>query len=334
MKNFIIITLLIIASTIAIHSGFVAINLLPVEASAQAVTTDQLFQFYMWGIAFLFSLIIVTMFYALIVFRRRKGETGDGTPIKQNSLLEFSWTAIPLVAVVYLAYMGARSLSENRRIDPSAMVVKVISQQWNWQFQYPDYLIASKDLYLPVGKQVDFQLTSLDVIHGFFIPAFRIKQDALPGRTIDLRVTPTLIGEYYLACSQLCGSHHTEMTAKVYVVSQADFDAWVKKTVASAPKDPVLIGQLLATLNGCAVCHSTDGSIKVGPTWLHLYDSTVTLSNGQKVVANDQYITESIVNPNAKIVAGFSPNVMPDTFANILSQAQITDLIAYIKSLK
>ena len=107
---------------------------------------------------------------------------------------------------------------------PRRWSVKVISQQWNWQFQYPDYLVSSKDLYLPVGKQVDLQMTSLDVTHSFFVPEFRLKQDILPGRTVDLRVTPTVLGHYKVTCAQLCGAHHTDMVADLYVVTNADFD--------------------------------------------------------------------------------------------------------------
>jgi cytochrome c oxidase subunit 2 len=334
MKHFIINAVLIIASTLAIHTGLNAIGLLPRLASAQGVSTDKLFAFYTWSLSFLFCLIIVPMFYSLIVFRRRKGETGEGTYIEGNNKLEVAWTVLPLIAVLFLAYAGAQSLSDTRRVDPSAMVVKVISQQWNWQFQYPDYLFASKTLYLPVGQQVDLQMTSLDVIHSFFVPEFRLKQDIPPGRTIDLRVTPTLIGHYKVSCAQLCGKNHTEMTADLYVVSNADFQAWAKLQVANAPKDPVLIGGQLASLYGCSVCHSTDGSKKTGPTWLHLYNSTVTLSDGKKVTADEKYLSNSITDPNLQIVAGFSPNVMPATFSQVLTQTQIQNLIAYIKSVK
>jgi cytochrome c oxidase subunit 2 len=334
MKHFIIIALLVIASTFAIHSGLSSIGLLPTRASAQAVSIDQLFGIYIWAIAFVFSLIIVILLYSLVVFRRRKGETGEGTHFEGNNTLEVAWTVVPLIAVLYLAFLGARSLGETRRIDPNAMVVKVIAEQWSWQFQYPDYLFGSKELYLPVGQQIDFQMTSLDVTHSFFVPEFRLKQDILPGRSVDLRITPTLIGHYKLTCAQLCGAHHTDMVADVYVVSKADFLAWTQKEIASAPKDPVLIGQQLASLYGCAVCHSVDGSKKVGPTWLHLYESSVPLSDGTKVTADEKYLNNSIINPNLQIVSGFSPNVMPDTFAQALTQTQIQNLIAYIESLK
>lgn len=333
MKRFMVIAVLVVASTVAIHSGIEAIGILPVQASAQAISIDQLFGFYAWGIAFLFSLIMVLMFYSLVVFRRRKGETGEGTHMEGNNTLEVIWTAIPLIAVLYLAYAGARSLAETRRIDPSAMVVKVIAQQWTFQFQYPQYLFASKDLYLPVNQQVDLQMTSLDVLHSFFVPEFRLKQDIIPGRTVDLRVTPNKIGHYHVECSQLCGKLHAQMVANVYVVSQADFTAWANKMVASAPKDPVLIGQQLAGLFGCQTCHSTDGSKKTGPTWYKLFGSTVTLAGGTKVKADETYLHTSIVDPNKQIVQGFDPNVMPATFAKALTEDQITDLIAYIKTL-
>ena len=334
MKHFLIIALLVIGSTFAIHAGLSSIGLLPALASAQGITIDQLFGIYIWGIAFIFSLIVVPFTYSLIVFHRKKGETGDGAHIEGSSSLEIAWTLLPLIAVIYLAGLGARSLSDVRQVDPSAMVVKVIAQQWNWQFQYPDYLVSSKDLYLPVGAQVDLQMTSLDVIHSFFVPQFRIKQDVLPGRIVDLRITPTVIGQYQAECAQLCGAHHTEMTANVYVVSKADFQAWIKFQVANTPKDPVLLGQQLASLNGCQVCHSVDGSANTGPTWLHLYQSQVHLSDGTTVTADAKYLSDSITNPNLQIVHGFSPNVMPDTFAQALTEAQIQNIIAYIESLK
>lgn len=334
MKSFLINVLLVIASTFVIHYALSSIGLLPILADAQGITIDQLFGLYTWAIAFVFSLIIVPFTYSLIVFHRKKGETGDGVYMEGNSKLEIAWTILPLIAVIYLAGLGAQSLSDTRQVDPSAMVVKVIAQQWNWQFQYPDYLVSSKSLYLPVGAQVDLQLTSLDVTHSFFVPEFRIKQDAVPGRTIDLRITPTLIGHYQVECAQLCGTHHTEMTADVFVVSKPDFLAWINFQVANAPKNPVLIGQQLVSLNGCLVCHSTDGSAKIGPTWLKLYQSTVTLSDGSKVTADAKYLSDSITNPNQQIVQGFSPNIMPDTFSQALTQSQIQDILAYIESLK
>ena len=333
MKHVVIITILVIASTFLIHTGLTNIGLLPVEASAQSVEIDQLFGLYTWMISFLFSLIMVVLVYCLIVFRRRKGETGDGAYITGNTTLEIAWTAIPLILVVILAYIGGKSLGVIRRIDPSAMKVKVISGQWYWQYQYPEYGVSSTDLYLPVGQQVELTMTSNDVIHSFWVPEFRVKQDLVPGRTTELRITPTLIGEYKVRCAELCGTRHAYMEGLVNVVSQADFEKWISEQQSAAPIDPALRGQQLAQDYGCANCHSADGSQKIGPTWLHLYESNVELSTGTSVVADENYLKTAIINSNLQIVNGFPANVMPD-FSNTLDQTMVEALVAYIQSLK
>ena len=333
MKHYIIVGILVIAFTFLIHAGLVGIGLLPVQASLQATSIDQLIYVHVWIISFLFSLITVALSYSLIVFRRKKGETGEGAYFTGNNPLEITWTLIPLLAVIVLAYVGAGSLGVIRRIDPSAVVVKVIAQQWSWQFQYPDYGIVSTDLILPAGKQVDLQLTSRDVIHGFWIPEFRVKQDLVPGQTNDLRLTPTMIGDYTLRCSVLCGLKHAYMLGKVKVLSLADFQAWITQQQSVVITDPAIRGQLLVSQNGCASCHSVDGTKGIGPTWARLYGSTVTLSDGTQVTADDQYLTNSINDPNLQIVKGFPANRMPD-FAGSFTPQQIADIIAYIKSLK
>jgi cytochrome c oxidase subunit 2 len=333
MKHYIIIGALVVVSTFLIHAGLMGIGLLPVQASLQALSIDRLMYVHVWIISFLFSLIIVTLTYSLIVFHRKKGESGDGVYMTGNNRLEITWTLIPLVAVIILAYAGAGSLGVVRQIDPSALVVKVIAQQWSWQFQYPDYGLVSTELNLPVGQQIDLQMTSRDVIHGFWIPEFRVKQDLVPGRTTDLRITPTLIGNYLVRCSVLCGTKHAYMEGKVHVISKADFDAWVTQQQAIVITDPVVRGQLAVTQNGCGSCHSVDGTKGIGPTWLRLYNSTVPLSNGTKVTADVTYLTNSILTPNLQIVKGFSPNRMPN-FADTLTAQQIADIVAYIESLK
>jgi cytochrome c oxidase subunit 2 len=177
-------------------------------------------------------------------------------------------------------------------------------------------------------------MTSNDVTHSFFVPEFRLKQDILPGRTVDLRVTPTVIGHYKVSCAQLCGRNHAYMIANLQVVSQTDFKSWVAKQLETASQNPVLHGQQLAQQFGCPVCHSTDGSKKQGPTWQHLYQSSVSLADGTKVTADEKYLSTSIVDPNLQIVAGFDPNVMPGTFGQTLDAGQIQAILAYIESLK
>ncbi len=333
MRHYVVIFILVIASTFLVHTGLISAHLLPAQASLQALTVDKVFGIHIWLISFLFSLIMIILVYSLIFFHRRKGETGEGAYFTGNTALEITWTAIPLVLVIALAIVGAQTLGVIQQIDPSAMVVKVVAGQWFWNFQYPDYGISSNALYLPFGKQVDLQMTSNDVIHSFWVPQFRIKQDIVPGRTIDLRITPILIGDYTVYCNQLCGLRHAYMQAPVKVVSQADFNKWVSQQQANAPKNPALRGQLLVQTYGCSNCHTTDGSKSTGPTWLHLYGASVPLSDGSTVTADDTYLKNSIINANLQIVAGYQPNVMPD-FSKVLDQTMVDDMIAYIKTLK
>ncbi len=333
MKHFVIIAVLVVGSTLLLHMGLTDIGLLPKEASIQAAQVDQLFGIHVWLISALFSLIIITLLYSLILFRRKKGEVGDGAYIVGNNRLEVLWTMIPFFVVLYLAYLGGQSLGIIRTVDPTALVVRVTAGQWFWKFQYPDTGITSSTLYLPVGRQVDLQMTSLDVIHSFWVPEFRTKQDIVPGQTTELRITPDLIGTYHVRCAVLCGTRHAYMEAPVYVVSPQDFDTWVALQVASLPTDPVSLGSLLVQQNGCVNCHSVSGAAGIGPTWQHLYQSTVTLSDGSTVTADDAYLKNSILTPNLQIVKGFYPDVMPN-FSTVLKQTDVENIIAYIQSLK
>jgi len=334
MKHFVVVAILVIISTFLVKAGLDAVGLLPVAASAQAGPIDNLFNIQFTLIAFLFSLIIVFMLYSIVVFRRKPGETGDGAHIEGNTKLEITWTVIPLVMVLGLATIGAQALADTRRIDPQAMVVKVTAGQWFWKFDYPDYKASSTTLYLPVNKQVLLQMTSQDVIHSFWVPEFRVKQDVLPGRETELRVTPVKEGGYKVRCAELCGTSHALMENPVVVVSEANFTAWITEQQKISAASPEERGKKWAAEFGCAACHSADGTQVVGPTWKGLYDHDVTLANGQTVKADEAYLKESIFNTNAKIVKGFAPGLMPQNFRERLSDDQINDIIAYIKSLK
>jgi cytochrome c oxidase subunit 2 len=333
MKHIPIVALIILLGTLGVHTGLTSIGLLPVQASLQAVEVDRLLNVHLWLISFLFSLIVGILLYSLVVFRRRKGETGDGAHIEGNNTLEVFWTMIPLFAVIFLAYIGAASLGETRRIDPTALQVRVIAGQWYWRYQYPEYGISTSDLVLPIGRQVDLQMTSNDVIHSFWVPEFRLKQDLVPGQTTELRITPSLIGEYKVRCAELCGTSHAYMEGLVSVVSQEDFDAWVQTQQQSGEIDPVLRGQQLVAQFGCGACHSIDGTEKTGPTWQGLFGSQVPLTDGSTILADREYLVSSIVNPNLHIVDGYSPNVMP-SFAEILDQTEVESIAAYIETLK
>jgi len=334
MKHFVIVAILVAISTLLVKAGLNVARLLPVEASAQAVPIDRLFGVHMWLISFLFSLIVVFMLYSIVVFRRKPGETGEGKHVEGNTKLEVFWTIVPLVTVLVVATMGADALKQTLAVDPQAMIVKVTARQWSWSFEYPDYNVTSTSLYLPVNKQILLQMQSEDVIHGFWVPEFRVKQDVLPGTTKELRVTPTVIGQYKVRCSVLCGTSHALMEQPVVVQSEADFQAWIAAQQNIANASPADRGKKWAAENGCAACHSVDGSRIVGPTWKGLYGSVVQFEDGTTATADDAYLKAFILNPNAKQVKGYALNIMPANFRDKLTDDQINDIIEYIKSLK
>ncbi len=334
MRHVVIVALFVLTMTFLVYTGLNALNPLPTQAATQAVVVDRMFHLEFIAIAFLFSLITVPLVYSLIVFRRRPGDTGVGRHIEGNIKLELLWTIIPLITVIAFSYMGAQALGDTLRVDPQALQVKVTGFQWAWRFEYPDYGITSNALYLPVNRQVLLRLESPDVIHSFWVPEFRVKQDVVPGRETQLRITPTTIGEYTVRCAELCGVSHAYMRSPVVVVSQEDFDAWVaekqeESTEATGPDAGR--GQKLYETLGCKACHSVDGSEGVGPTWKGLFGSEVELDDGSVVVADEAFLAESIREPGAAIVAGFAEGTMP---SYALEESQIADLIAFIESLK
>jgi cytochrome c oxidase subunit 2 len=336
MKHLIIAGFLVIIVTLALGSVLTPENLLPIQASRQAVPIDQLFGFQFWAISFLFSLIVVFMLYSLVAFRRKKGETGDGVHMHGNTTLEVTWTLIPLGTVIGLAFWGAQILGETMRVNPEATEINVVASQWNWRFEYPEEGIISSELVLPVDQQALLLLSSQDVIHSFWVPEFRVKQDAIPGgedAIRELRITPSEIGDYTVRCAELCGQLHTTMLAPVRVVSQGEYTAWIEEQINSVPDDPVLRGQQWAQNFGCIACHSVDGSDMVGPTWLGTFGSAETLEDGSTVQVDEAYLLESIRNPAAKIVQGFQ-NVMPANIAEGMTDDQVQDVIEYIKSLQ
>lgn len=336
MKHLVIAGLLVLIVTAALIFGLERSTLLPVQAAEQARPIDSLFRLEFMVIAFLFALIVVMMIYSMIVFRRKKGDTTDAAHIEGNTRLEVMWTIAPLATVLLFAYLGGQSLAETVRADPRPMEVNVIGQQWSWRFEYPEWGIVSTELMLPENKQALLRLWSTDVIHSFWVPEFRVKQDALPGGEAnmrELRVTPNLPGEYSLACAELCGLQHAYMTAKVKVVSQQEFDEWVVSLTGETSGDPVERGSQLVQQFGCIACHSLDGTVVVGPSWKGIYGHEVTLSDGTTLNVDEAYLHESIVNPPAKLVQGFQ-NLMPNTYRDQLTDEQIADIIEFIKSLR
>lgn len=328
---------LVVAALMAV--GFWAlrrVSLLPLQASMQAQAIDGLFNLHFSAIVILFSLIVGLLLYSILVFRRRPGDTTDGPHIEGSTKLEVAWTLVPLAAVIYVAYVGSLTLGKTVAAEPRPLEVRVVGSQWSWRFEYPEFGVNSTELVLPVNRQTLLRLSSTDVIHSFWVPEFRVKQDALPGGEAfvrDLRVTPIRAGEYRLRCAELCGRLHHDMQAPVKVVEQAEFDAWVRSQSAALSEDPVVRGEAWSQQFGCRSCHSVDGTPGVGPTWKGLSGSQEALADGTSVTVDHAYLIESIRDPGAKITAGFQ-NLMPATIASEMTDAQIEDVIAFIESLK
>jgi cytochrome c oxidase subunit 2 len=334
MRHFVIVGILIVVITILAYVALDSAGLMPLAASSQAGPIDWLWNLEVITISFLFALIVVPMAYSLIVFRRKKGDTTDAEHIEGNTNLEITWTVVPLFIVMIFAYLGAGNLAEIRRVDPAAMVVRVTGFQWAWRFEYPASGVTSDELHVPEGQQVLLQMTSNDVLHSFWVPEFRVKQDLVPGRITELRFTPTVIGNYAVRCAEICGTAHAYMESPVIVSSQADFDTWMGEQVELAEQQaatPEGRGQALVAANGCAACHSINGAAGIGPTWLGLFGRTESLTDGSTIVVDEDYIHESIEAPQAKIVAGFENQLMP-TYN--FTDEQIADIVAYIKTLR
>jgi cytochrome c oxidase subunit 2 len=335
VKHIAIALMLVVVVTALLIVGLRSVNLLPALDSVEGQLVDRMFILQMYVIAFIFSLITVLTLYSAVVFRRKPGETGDGRYVKGNVPLEIAWTVIPLIVVMGFGVMGARDLSKMTATAPDDLIVEVTGFQFAWRFDYPDAGVSSSDLYLPVNRPVLFKITSSDVIHSFWVPEFRIKQDAVPGRWTTLRITPTQTGTYRVRCAELCGYAHSAMYATVMVVEPADFEAWLAGKARPAPpggqQTPAERGAQLAQDSGCLACHTVDGSVQIGPTWLGLYGSQVRLTDGSTVVADEQYLRTSILDPTSQVVAGYSP-VMPNAY-NSLSADDVNAIIEYVKSL-
>ncbi|RMF00030.1 MAG: cytochrome c oxidase subunit II [Chloroflexi bacterium] len=336
MKHLVTVVVLIVAVTVIVGVFFSNIDLTPIAASAEATPIDWLFNLHMQVIAFLFAMIMVFVLYSVFAFRRKPGDDSDGDYFHGHTTLEIVWTIVPLVIVLYFSYLGAVTLADITTPGDNEMVVEVTAQQWSWRFDYPEAGLTTTELNLPLGRTVLLKMTSNDVLHDFWVPEFRVKQDTVPGMTKELRITPTELGTYKVRCAELCGTDHAYMLANVNVMTSDGFEEWLageQEALAAAESGPAAErGAKLAEVNGCTACHTIDGSPGVGPTWLNMYEEDIPLADGSTVKADEEYLRESIVDPGAKIVDGFN-NIMPPKFGETLSAEEIDALIAYMESL-
>ena len=314
-------------------------TILPLQASQEAVFIDYQFDWHWFLISFFFSLIVGFMLYSIVFHRQKGDDESDGDYFEGHSGLEVVWTIIPLGIVLALAIFGGTTLSQIERRATNALEVNVIGQRWAWRFEYPESGAVSSDLVLPVNRQVLLRMRSEDVIHSFWVPEFRVKQDLLPAtfgdeeNTRELRITPSVEGEYKVRCAELCGELHYAMLADVLVVSSGEFETWATAQAAECDLEAEECGARWVEQYGCTACHSFDGTQIVGPTWQGLAGSQVPLADGSSVLADEAYLQSSILDPNDQIHEGFQPNVMPVNFAEQLTEEQILEIIAFIQSL-
>jgi cytochrome c oxidase subunit 2 len=305
---------------------------LPPPVSTTAAGVDRVFYFIFWIAAFFFALIVVLMILFVIRYRRRtpKGESTEDAP-SHNTPLELTWSIIPLLIVFGIFYIGFKGFLDMSVAPANAYEVQVTGQKWKWLFTYPNGHV-DENLHVPVDTPVQLVMTSEDVIHSFFVPDFRLKKDVVPGRYSKAWFEAKEPGTYQIFCAEYCGTSHSDMLASVIVHEAGGFEKWLAEAadfLATLP--PAEAGERLYNQRGCAQCHSIDGKSGIGPTLKGLFGKKEVMKDGTQLVADENYIRESILEPQAKLVAGYEP-VMP-TYQGRLRDDEITVIIAFIKSL-
>jgi cytochrome c oxidase subunit II len=306
---------------------FTNLPFFPQQASAQAAQVDAIY-FFMVSVTAFFSLLIAVLIVVFAVKFRRRSDEEVGVAIHGSLALEMLWTFIPLgIAMVMFAW-GAKVFFDLYRPPAGAMEIFIVGKQWMWKAQHADGQREINELHVPIGRPVKLVMGSEDVIHSYYIPAFRVKADVIPGRYNSMWFTATKPGRYRLFCAEYCGTKHSGMVGWITAMEPADYQAWLAGGPANA--SPVAAGQKLFSDLVCNTCHQQGTSAR-GPALEGLFGKTIQLEGGGTAVFDEAFIRESIVNPQAKVAAGFLP-IMP-TFQGLVTEEQLLQLIAYVRSL-
>jgi cytochrome c oxidase subunit 2 len=309
------------------------LRLFPEQASTLASQVDGLL-FFLLGVTIFFTVLIAGTIAVFMIRYRRRRDDAIPEGVHGSLALEIGWSAIPLLIAMVIFAWGASLYATMRRPPDDATNVDVVGKQWMWKLQHIEGRREINELHVPVGKPIKLTLTSEDVIHSFYVPAFRIKQDAVPGRYTTAWFEATKPGRYHLFCAEYCGTIHSGMIGSVIVMEPAEFQAWLQtgESGAAAPEvSPAVAGKALFQEKGCPSCHA-GGPSPLGPSLAGLLGSTVLLADGESVVADENYVRESILNPHAQLVKGYPP-IMP-VFKGLLTEENVMQLIAYLKTLK
>jgi len=299
----------------------------PDQASTIAKSVDFLYYFLTAITLFFTALIFLTIFYFMIKYRRR---TPDERPkaIEGSLPLEVLWTAIPTLMVALIFTWSSILYFRNSEAPRGSLEIFVTGKQWMWKAEHPEGQREINELHVPLGRPVKLTMTSEDVIHDFFVPAFRVKKDVLPGRYTSLWFEPTKVGTFHLFCAQYCGAFHAGMVGSIIVEEPDKYESWL---AGGAPGESMeQAGAKTYQASGCPTCHVDDGT-GLGPSLLGVYGQPVKLTTGETVTADDAYMRESILLPRAKVVVGYNP-IMP-SFQGQLTEQQLNNLLAYLRVL-
>jgi cytochrome c oxidase subunit II len=308
-------------------------------ASLQGTEIDVLFSVTLGVATTVFVIVQGFLLYSIVRFGRQPGDDTDGPPIRGNTKLEVFWTIVPAITVVVISLLSYRVLTKIDASQPGLVPVEVTAQQYSWQFYYPEADITSNELHVPIDRQVFLKMRSNDVIHSFWVPAFRLKKDVLPNRVTELRFTATEPGTFPVVCTELCGAGHSLMRSQVVVESEADYKAWLAgkgkpATTAAGAADPLATGRALFTQAGCNACHALADAGAAGQVGPKLDGLGTYAANAVPGQSAEEYIHASIVKPNDHVVEGYPANVMPQDYGQRISEADLNTLVAYLLEMK
>jgi cytochrome c oxidase subunit 2 len=311
---------------------------LPIDASVTTRNIDWVWDFMVWMSVLTALAIFVAMFHFVTKYRA-KSRAANEAPEKSaehNTTLEIAWSVLPLFVCIALFVWGFKGFVDLRTPPRDAMELHATGQKWKWTFDYTcsEGNMTEDTLHVPVDRPVRMLINSVDVLHALYIPSFRVKMDAVPGRYTDLWFQATKPGDYPVFCAEYCGTSHSDMLTHVVVHQAGDYEKWLgdtcKKNFSGPPSAER--GKELYSKQGCETCHTVDGTAKIGPSWKGLFGKSESFADGSSLKVDENYLRESMMDPASKVVKGFAPS-MP-TYQGKLSDRDITSLIEYIKTLK
>ncbi len=302
------------------------------QASDYAREVDSIYMFITYFGIFFYSIIVIGLGYFIYKYRRRR-QNEDTPDITHNTALEIIWTVIPSIPLVVMAFWGFNTYMQARVAPADSLEIKVIAKKWAWEFTYPNGMSFGQEMHVPAGRPVKLVMISQDVIHDFYLPDFRIKADIVPSRYTQLWFQSDEPGEHQVFCAEYCGRDHSNMLAKVIVDTEEQYQQWLEQKAEEAMNMPLPeLGKLLYVNKGCNTCHSIDGTRIQGPSFKGIWGQTHQFSNAQPAVVDENYVRESLLQPTAKVRAGYEA-IMP-SFQGLLREREIQALAEYVKSLK